>query len=113
VDTNIAEREGQLAVRTGLLRRRRAVLSAPTTPRAIAEHLGKNHSRSRTGVSLKQLGEALQVFGAARYGRDGQIDAAALDSALHEGASAVRRLRVNTLWPVRTVQSIARSFTGF
>jgi hypothetical protein len=48
----------------------------------------------------------------ARYGRDGQVDATALNSALDEGSSAVRRLRVNTLWPVRTVQSIARSFTG-
>jgi hypothetical protein len=113
VDNNVAEREGQLAIRTGLLRRRRAVLSAPTTSRVIAEQLGKNHAGARTGVSLKRLGAALQVFSAARYGRDGQIDPAALDSALDEGSSAVRRLRVNTLWPVRTVQSIARSITGF
>ena len=112
VDNGAAEREGQLAVRTGLLRRRRAVLSAPTTPRVIAEQLGKNHSGAGTVASLEQLGEALQVFSAARYGRNGNVDATALDSALDEGSSAVKRLRVNTLWPVRTVQSIARSFTG-
>ena len=112
VDSNAVEREGQLAVRAGLLRRRRAVLSAPTTPRAVAEQLGRNHSGPRAGATLKQLGDALQVFSAARYGRDSQVDAAVLDSALDEGSSAVRRLRVTSLWPVRTVQSIARSVTG-
>jgi hypothetical protein len=114
VSSEAAEREGQVAVRTGLLRRRRALLSAPITPRAVAEQLGRNGSSGgRAHVSLKQLGDALQVFSAARYGRNGQVDAAALDAALDEGSSAVRRLHVNTLWPVRTVQSIARSFTGF
>jgi hypothetical protein len=112
VDRSAAERDGQLAVRTGLLRRKRAVLSAPTTARVIAEQLGRNHSGARTVASLEQLGEALQVYSAARYGRNGQVDAVALNSALDGGSSAVRRLRVSTLWPVRTVQSIARSFTG-
>lgn len=113
VDNGTAERDGQVAVRTGLLRRKRALLSAPTTPRVITEHLGRNHTGPRAGATLKQLGDALQVFSAARYGRNGQVDGASLDSALDEGSSAVRRLRVTTLWPVRTVQSIARSFTGF
>jgi hypothetical protein len=112
VGNGAAERDGQLAVRTGLLRRRRAVLSAPTTPQMIADQLGKNHSGAATIASLERLSEALRVFSAARYGRDRQVDATALDSALDEGSTAVRRLRVNTLWPVRTVQSIARSFTG-
>jgi hypothetical protein len=113
VDNGTAEREGQLAIRTGVLRRRRAVLSAPTTARAITEQLGRNHSGARAGATLKQLGDALQVFSAARYGRNGDVDAATLDSALDEGSSAVKRLRVSTFWPVRTVESIARSFTGF
>jgi hypothetical protein len=113
VGNGAAERDGQLVIRTGLLRRRRAVLSAPTTPRAIAEQLGRNHSGARAGATLKQLGDALQVFSAARYGRNGQVDSAALDSALNEASGAVRRLRVTTLWPVRRVQSIARSLAGF
>jgi hypothetical protein len=113
VGEDTAERDGQLAIRTGLVRRKRAVLSAPTTARAIAAKLGSNHSGTRAGATLKQLGDALQVFSAARYGRDGQADSAVLDTALNEGSRAVRRLRVTTLWPVRTVQSIARSFTGF
>jgi hypothetical protein len=62
---------------------------------------------------LKELGDALQVFSAARYGRNGEVDSSALDSALNQGSNAVRRLRVTTLWPIRAVQSIARSFTGF
>jgi hypothetical protein len=114
VGKETAERDGQLAIRTGLLRRGRAILSAPTTPRAVAEQLGRNGSSpASTHVSLRKLGEALQVFSVARYGRDSQIDGAALDSALDDGSSAVRRLHVNALWPVRRVQSIARSFTGF
>ena len=113
VDNGTAERDGQLAVRTGLLHRKHAVLSAPTTARAIAQQLGRNHAGARAGATLTQLADALQVFSAARYGRDGQVDAAVLDSALNEGSTAVRRLRVSNLWAVRTVQSIARSFTGF
>ncbi len=114
VGTDTAEREGQLAVRTGLLRRRRAVLSAPATPRLITAELGKHRPPgARTRVALEQLGTGLHVFSAARYGRNGHVDAAALDSALDESSSAVRRLRMNALWPVRTVQSIARSFSGF
>jgi hypothetical protein len=113
VNNGTAAREGQLAIRTGFLRRRRAVISAPTTPRAIAEQLGRNHSGARAGATLKQLGDALEVFSVARYGRNGEVDSTALDVALSQGSSAVRRLRVTTLWPVRAVQSIARSFTGF
>jgi hypothetical protein len=113
VNNGTAEREGQLAIRTGLLRRRRAVISAPTTPRAITEQVGRNHSGARAGATLKELGDALQVFSAARYGRNGEVDSSALDSALNQGSNAVRRLRVTTLWPIRAVQSIARSFTGF
>ena len=114
VGNEAAEREGQLAVRTGLLRRRRAVLSAPVTPRVIAEELGKGRPPgARTRLALERLGTGLHVFSAARYGRNGHVDAAALDSALDEGASAVRRLHLSTLWPVRAVESIARSFSGF
>ncbi len=98
VARDTAERQGQLVIRTGLLRRRRAVLSASTTPKGVADG---------------PLREALRVFSAARYGRDGHVDSAALDAALDGSSSAVRRLHVSALWPMRTVTSIARSFTGF
>jgi hypothetical protein len=114
VARHVTERDGQLVIRTGLVRRRRAVLSAPTTPKVLAAHLGDEYTPgSRMRLSLGQLGDALQTFSAARYSRNGLVDKAALDAALEDGSSAVRRLRVYTRWPMRAVQSIARSFTGF
>jgi hypothetical protein len=98
VRNGVAEREGQLAVRAGFLRPRRAVVSASMTPSAVADG---------------PLGEALRVFSAARYGRNSDVDGAALDAALAGSSGEVRRLHVRALWPMRVATSVARVFTGF
>ena len=97
VGNGVPEREGQLAVRSGLLRPRRAVVSASMTPRTAANGA---------------LGDALRVFSAARYGRTQEIDGGALDAALEGSSGEVRRLHVRARWPMRVVTSVARVFTG-
>jgi hypothetical protein len=59
------------------------------------------------------LGEALRVFSVARYGRNSDIDGAALDAALEGSSSEVKRLQVRALWPLRVATSVARVFMGF
>ena len=98
VGNGVPEREGQLAVRTGLLRSRRAVVSASMTPGALADG---------------PLGDALRVFSAVRYGRSSEIDGSVLDAALAGSSGEVRRLQVRALWPMRVAASVSRVFTGF
>jgi hypothetical protein len=101
VNGDTTERDGQLMIRAGLLRRRRAAISAATTAHAIADQLDNGHRPGpRTRAALQQLSESLRVFSAASYGRSG-IDGDALDAALAESTRAVRRLKVLTLWPAR------------
>ena len=58
---------------------------------------------------LEGIRESLRVFSAARYGRNGNLNAELLDQALEEGGNALRRLRVAALWPVRTAGAPAKS----
>jgi hypothetical protein len=114
VGPDAAEREGQIAVRSGWPRRRRAMLSAPTTPAGIAA--GGNHGAragARTRAALEDLADALRVLTAAGYGRSDHADPAALEAALDGGARAIRHLHRRSRWPVRTLAAVARSFTGF
>jgi hypothetical protein len=95
-----ASRDGQILLRTGLLRPRRTLVSAPTTPETLERHLGTGGaSSSRVRVTVQQIHDALQTFSAVAYGRNGQIDAAALDAALEDGMLSVRKLLINGLWP--------------
>jgi hypothetical protein len=97
-----SEHDGQVAVTTGLLRPRRALVSASTTAANIAAQLTNGHRPApKRRAMLEQLGESLTVFNAAGYGRTAEADAIALNAALSEGTEAVRRLRSTTLWPAR------------
>ena len=112
VGTNVSGHEGQLVVPTGMLRRKRAFISTPTTADAIAGALRKDgHGATpnpRTQAILTDLQNSLQLFTAARYGRTGHLDATALDTALDTGADAMRRLRTATQWPMRVVGAFAK-----
>lgn len=110
VDGQTSERDGQLAVRTGWTRRGRTMVSAPTTSMAIAASLRNGHAPgARTRASLEQIGGSLHVLSAVGYGRGQAPDSAVLDSALGEGIEAVQRLRVGTLWPVRTMAAVTKA----
>jgi hypothetical protein len=112
VEPNVAPRDGQLALRRGLLRPKRALLSASTTSATIATTLADTNGRRpspRTEVLLNELQESLAVLRTARYGRNGQLDTTALDAALERGTDALKKLRVAHFWPVRTAGALARS----
>jgi hypothetical protein len=113
VAAHTPERSGQVAVRTGFLRRKRALVSAPTTPVAIANRIGNGPSGgAQSRVNLEQIGDALKAFSSATYGRSAEPDPSTLNAELENAVSAIRRLRVSSLWPMRTAQAVARSVMG-
>ena len=119
VAAHVGTREGQVVVKTGTLGMGRAVVSAATTAPAIATALnGVSSHSSRARGAGTQLGEALQAFGRAAYGRrtsengNQGLDGAELDRAMENALEAVQRLRVGALWPMRMVQNVTRSVTG-
>ena len=103
MDAAASAREGQLAVRKGILGRERIVVSAPITSDAI-ERYGITRN-----PNIADLGKSLLAFSAVRYGRNGIADAAGLNRALENGRAALQRLRVATLWPMRTVDMFRSS----
>jgi len=102
VNGSTGVRPGQVTVRTGLLRPRRAMLSASTTPHAIAAQLSNGHAGSaKRRATLEQLAESLRAFNGPAYGRPAAADSIALNTALSEGTDAIRRLRSTKTWPAR------------
>jgi hypothetical protein len=107
-------REGQIALRKGLLGRRRSLVSTATTPGSIARSLASTNGHApnaRTEAILKEFEESLAVISRARYGRDGQLNGSALDAAFEGGVSALRKLRTAKMWPMRTIGSLTRQAT--
>jgi hypothetical protein len=113
VDVDVPGREGHLVLRKGMLRPKRALVSASTTAAAIAGELadGGRRSNARTQAMLEEIREALQLFGAARYSRDGHFDAAALDTAFEGGMRAIRHVRSKKRWPTRAAEELATAVT--
>ncbi len=110
VDMNVPGREGQLVLRKGILRPRRAMVSAPTTAETMARQLGNgNRAGLRTQAMLEEIRDSLHVFNAARYSRNGHLDTTALDTTLEIGTSAIRRLRFTKRWPMRVAAAFAKS----
>jgi len=97
VQNGEAERVGQLEVRSGLLRRKRVLLSAATTPASLLAALENRPGVSR--ATVQPIMDALQQFGGAVYGRAGEADAIALNNAVDEALVAVRSLWTRSLNP--------------
>lgn len=111
VGPDTAEREGQLLLRSGILRRRGMMISAATSRDAVP-HGRSTQANARSDAAgrplLDQIRESLRVFSTARYGRSEQLDEAALTAALDQAERAIRRLRLRHLWPTRMVGAIGR-----
>jgi len=113
VDGDAVEHEGQIAVRSGWIRRRRTLVSAATTPRLVALRLEKGPAPGpKARATLEQIAAALEAFSLAAYGRSGTIDGPALDAALDQGVRAIGHLRAGVSWPMRGVAMVTRSFVG-
>ena len=93
-----AERMGQLDVRAGLIRRRRVLLSAATTPAALLAAI-ENGSGSASRETLQPIMEALQQFSLAVYGRAGEADTVGLTNAVDAATQAVNRMWTRSLIP--------------
>jgi hypothetical protein len=114
VGPDAVEHEGQVTVRKGWIRPRRVLLSASVTSKVIAGHLGNGRAlRASSRARLESISEALGVFSAASYGRNGDADAIALDAAVESSKDAIRGLRSRARWPMRTASALVRSFAGF
>ena len=109
-------REGQLALRHGLLRRRHALVSASITADAMdrlrVASNGSGPADARPEV-LDQIRDALVALNAVRYSRVAQVDVQALDRTLDHGCSALRRLRLARLWPARAAAALSKATTLF
>lgn len=96
VEPGTTPREGQLALRAGIVRRRSLLVSAAARAdgapgRADEKHNGRRHALA------DPIYAALRAFTGARYGR-AEIDSASLGSALDEADRAMRTLRFRSLW---------------
>jgi hypothetical protein len=90
METTAAAREGQIAVRKGILGRERIAVSAAITP-VVIEHHGVNGN-----AMIADLGKSLFAFNAVRYGRNGNVDTPALNRALENSRAALQRLRLRS-----------------
>lgn len=106
VTNGAPERLGQIEVRSGLLRRKRVLLSAPTTPAAILAAL-ETGKRAASRETLQPILEALQLFSTAVYGRAGEADTVALSAAVDNAAGPVRRLWLRSLIPFGATREAA------
>jgi hypothetical protein len=114
VDSHVPAREGQLALRTGLFRRRRALVSNATTAGTIARSMTATNGRgpdARTEAILKEFEESLAVLSTARYSRSGTMDRRKIDGAFESGVGALKKLRSAKRWPARTISSLTRQAT--
>ena len=113
VDMNVQGREGQVVLRTGIFRPKRALISAPTTEDAVASLLATGNGRDpRTRAMLEELRDSLHTFSTACYSRNDHLDTTALDTALENGTRAIRRLRFTKRWPMSTATRLAKSAAG-
>jgi len=104
-------RDGQLAVRHGLLGRKQLFVSAAITGDAIGRLRRESNGARPPQVSpqvLDAIRDALVGLNAARYGRIG-ANGADLDRMLDEGRDALRRLRAATRWPARAAGLAAQA----
>jgi hypothetical protein len=100
VPSDAVEREGQLSLRPGIVRRRRVMVSASTTAAAIERDLSRGRVRPSSRAALDAVRDAIQVFTSAGYGRAADLVAGhTLDDALAQSLSAIRQLRRRAIVP--------------
>jgi hypothetical protein len=108
-DADTRKREGQLALRHGILRRRYALVSASITADAVDRlRTTGNGGRPNDTKVLDPIREALVALSAVRYGRLQDIDVADLDQKLDNGSSALQQLRRSRLWPPRVAAALPK-----
>jgi hypothetical protein len=93
---------GQIALSSGIVRRRHALVSAALTPQDLAAAAGSDGS-------ILQLRDGLAALTAARFGRS-ELDDAALDAAMNAAGPMARSLAVRYSWPVERWRALRTAF---
>jgi hypothetical protein len=95
------ERDGQVRVAHGVVRKRWTLVSGSATPAAIDRALANGYRPAPAVRSaLERLRDSLHACDPAAYGREREIDTIRLDQALADGIDAIRLLRRQNGWPL-------------
>jgi hypothetical protein len=89
---------GQIALSSGIVRRRHALVSAALTPQDLAR-------AASTDGTVLQVRDGLAALTAARYGR-GELDESALDAAVRAAGPLARSLAIRYSWPMERLRAI-------
>ena len=104
--------EGQLVMPGHRLRGTQVLVSSSVTAATVGEALTDTEPGSRRHADLTHLQTALARFVAIQYGRtESSIDEAAVDESLGHGLALARRLKVQSLWPVRKFSALTETAT--
>jgi hypothetical protein len=103
--------EGQLVMRGGLLRGKKALVSGSATADAVARELAAGGGNSGHRQALEEIQVALARFTTALFGRDEKIDDTALGESLADSFRVVRRLKVENLWLLKKYKGVTQFAT--
>ncbi|MEO8259398.1 MAG: hypothetical protein ABI868_18770 [Acidobacteriota bacterium] len=103
--------DGQLVMRGGLLRGRKALVSGSATAETVARALAAGGGSSGHRQALEEIQVALARFTTALFGRDEKIDETALGESLSDGFRVVRRLKVENLWLLKKYKGVTQFAT--
>ena len=102
-------RDGQLRLRHGVLRPKTAVISSGLTAPALTrrlEHTGAGRTGRADSNVAGDLGRAMTLFTAARYGRNGSLPTDELTREIDISIAHLKRLRWRSAAPVRHVSEL-------
>jgi hypothetical protein len=103
--------EGQLVMRGGLLRGKKALVSGSATADAVARALTIEGGSSGHRQALEEVQVALARFTTALFGREEKIDDTALGESLSDSFRVVRRLKVENLWVLKKYKGVTQFAT--
>jgi hypothetical protein len=103
--------EGQLVLRGGFLRGKKALVSGSATADAVARALATEGGSSGHRQALEEVQLALARFTTALFGRDEKLDDTALGESLSDSFRVVRRLKLENLWLVKKYKGLTQFAT--
>jgi hypothetical protein len=112
VDEDTPGQDGALIIRSGLIRPSWLMVSASVTPETGTAGPARRGDRSagrRASLPIEDFRGPLNLFTAARYGRDDRMTRAELDNALNEALALLARLRAERSWRNRAPQAIVHA----
>jgi hypothetical protein len=103
--------DGQLVMRGGLLRGKKALVSGSATADAVAQALVSGQGSAGHRQALEEVQVALARFTTALFGREEKLDDTALGESLSDSFRVVRRLKVENLWLVKKYKGMTQFAT--